>query len=530
MHFCKTYTVYIYFILLFFILSGCGSFQEPIEVGFNSLSRKESIKIALIADTQVQTRKTAGFPNFWQNTISDNFIDVSLRPPAQNNLSIFSLKKITNKIIQNHSPEIIFYLGDGANNGCQDELEAVFSALKDFQDRGQPILYLVGNHDYLGAGNTSHPSEREKLCENPAKIELNRASNTEYDNIASKYELIKRIHEFNKGSAELMSEKGFRFEDNFTSNLKTQCRKGETAQHFNPECFYSAYLYNNKFEFILLDSSSYADKGTPGAGPLEFAGKEGSLCCSSQNEGQWAWLGEERDTGGTFKRTIFATHYSPNHLNLFKKPSGRSSREPRQVRNFLNKINNHNFIARQIFQIRKASNSSLVWISGHTHRQTFGGATQTQISLYELPPREAVGLARTVKTLDVVSYNVGSTTDYIQHGAIIKIATSSSASKEVRLVKEEEESICKTIKKKINNKKLHIENLYPINDYKNGLPIFGLTKHYRNWDGLQYKKALRNFSSLREHFKDNPVALKCLASLAAKKESKNGTPVDLENW
>ena len=154
----------LYYLLLLVcsVLTGCAAEQRLQEARF-------PMKIGLLADSQITSKN--GFSDFsFRSKLADNIVDVSIRPPAlerylaEEMLNI-ALKKLTQDANgEKEGVDVILYLGDGANSGGTDEIETLFTALKKHRDEtGTPIFMLIGNHDYLGAGNIVSPGTRFAL-------------------------------------------------------------------------------------------------------------------------------------------------------------------------------------------------------------------------------------------------------------------------------------------------------------------------------------------------------------------------------
>lgn len=124
------------------------------------------LRIGALADSQLQTRHTRDQVALYSGKQEDHVVEVSLRPPALNELSEDLLEELLGELAKSDGLDMILYLGDAANNGCADELDRAFSvAHKVRHATGVPIYFVVGNHDYLGAGNTTRLTDRARLCD-----------------------------------------------------------------------------------------------------------------------------------------------------------------------------------------------------------------------------------------------------------------------------------------------------------------------------------------------------------------------------
>lgn len=354
-----------------------GSTLPPVAGG-------ESLRIGLLADTQVTTKEaTSGY--LFRTMHADAVENVAVRTTAQEALAVEHMRYLLRDVVA-RQPDVVLYLGDGANSGCLDELDAFFGALGDERARSAvPVFFVVGNHDYLATGNQASPDQRALACGGKPHVD--------------KAALVARAAAFNRESAALAQSAGVvtGYVDSLpavTTEAGRGCRSDEAAQHANG-CFYAAVLAFDKHgrtgDLVLVDTSDYRDLGfnpaVPG-GPtwMEFRGLRGGV--SYKAGGQNAWiLGA---LGSTPKdRRFFASHYPTADLNWKNLPSGR-------LGDLL------------------ATHGSNVWLSAHTHEKN-----------PQAPARRGLyytgfgGTGGRSPLFDEI--NVGSTTDYQAHGAIIEV-------------------------------------------------------------------------------------------------------------
>lgn len=354
-----------------------GSTLSPVAGG-------ESLRIGLLADTQVTTKEaTSGY--LFRTMHADAVENVAVRTTAQEALAVEHMRYLLRDVVASQ-PDVVLYLGDGANSGCLDELDAFFGALGDERARSAvPVFFVVGNHDYLATGNQASPDQRTLACGGKSHVD--------------KATLVARAAAFNRESAAMAQAAGVvtGYTDSLpavTAEAGKGCRSSEAAQHTSG-CFYAAVLALDKHgrtgDLVLVDTSDYRDLGfnpaVPG-GPtwMEFRGLRGGV--SYKAGGQNAWiLGA---LGSTAKDTrFFASHYPTADLNWKNLPSGR-------LGDLL------------------ATHGSNVWLSAHTHEKD-----------PQAPARRGLyytgfgGTGGRSPLFDEI--NVGSTTDYQAHGAIIEV-------------------------------------------------------------------------------------------------------------
>jgi hypothetical protein len=110
------------------------------------------IRIGLLADSQITSADST--PDcLYRSRSMDKRIGCAIRPPALEHLAPEMLQIALSQFPSN--TDVILYLGDGANSGGENELDALFTVLGDHRTKSQiPIFMVIGNHDYLGAGST----------------------------------------------------------------------------------------------------------------------------------------------------------------------------------------------------------------------------------------------------------------------------------------------------------------------------------------------------------------------------------------
>ncbi len=245
----------------------------------SSANTIEGLKMGFVADSQLQTKKDTKFDALMKGGAEDRIINVSLRVPALNQYSEIMLRYFIESLIDEKKVDMIFYLGDAANNGCKDEINTVFKILSEYRSgrtsyfsgkeiRAVPIFFIIGNHDYLGAGNTPFKKSRIKLC-------TCRKNDSEKKILESKCDLILRASRFNKESNAI---KGWNWEyhDNVTNRQqmisycnaanrggqKEAIKGTRITEVRKPNCFLSGSLVNRQknYKILLMDTSDYYGK------------------------------------------------------------------------------------------------------------------------------------------------------------------------------------------------------------------------------------------------------------------------------
>jgi predicted phosphodiesterase len=368
------------------------------------------IKIGLLADSQITSQN--GFSDFhFRSKSADKMVDVSIRPPALERVLAKEMLQISlNKLTQDshgktRGVDIILYLGDAANSGGTDEIETVLAILaKHREQTGVPVFIIIGNHDYLGAGNISSPGIRFAM--------LNQVGRP--DNPAlTKYEVLKKFSEFNHANNRLAGNNRFRYVDNADALKRNKNLDHDTGLYLSGVVTYTE-AEKGRVDIFLLDSSDYKDAPDWSAvAGLGFYGVIGSVSFKDEPEfvSQTSYLKQFALSSQPDFRFL-ASHYPKDHLDRITvlKPG----QVPLNVTNLAYDVTESAF---NIPTFSKTLNQNLepllsagggnYWVSGHTHVPTM-----------PRPGRFIVGGLNAEKYFNAL--NVGSTTDYRAHVAIVE--------------------------------------------------------------------------------------------------------------
>lgn len=412
------------------------------------------LKLGLISDSQLQTLNTPGQLALFRGRLEDQLVSVALRPPAVDKAGPFMLAA---QLEQLADADMIIYTGDVANNGCEDEIRDAFDILSAFRTRTRiPLFFTIGNHDYLGAGNTSLPQHRGPLCG-----EDNRA--------LTKLDLIRRAHEFNQQNAPLLAERDGTFVDNFSEETTArECEDEDLPegvrvedQHMKPGCFLSGFIsLADGSQILLLDTSDYADVLY---GPaqlrwltnVELAGLRGSVSFDSVGS-QGAWFREQiRRRPEPPLIRILASHYNLEGMRWnFRVNLGTLVGKPSQYLTPAPEMGNH-------------------WFYGHTHTQQ---PTTVDSLCYG---------ADSCKVMLDEEINVGSTTDWWPHVAMAYVGRRTTVIPLFLGAK------CHTYMDLIWNEARNENALYrAVNGRLRGIILFGLDRSYQGYrDGARDRNA-----------------------------------------
>lgn len=368
------------------------------------------IKIGLLADSQITSQN--GFSDFhYRSKQADDLVDVSIRPPALECFLADEMLQIAlNKLTQDShgdskGVDVILYLGDAANSGGADEIETALKILANHrQQTGVPIFILIGNHDYLGAGNIVSPGIRFAM--------INRIGRP--DNPAlTKYEVLRKFSAFNRDNNLLPAGKCFQYSDNIDAVEKNKDLDHETGLYLSGVLMYRQEG-KASIDIFLVDSSDYKDAPDwSEAAGMGFYGVIGSVSFKDDGEfiSQSGYLKKIAQSSNPQFRFL-ASHYPKDHLDriTFAKPG----KVPFNITNLTWDVTETAF---KVPTFSKSLNQNLeplltpqennYWLSGHTHVPTI-----------PKPERFAVGGLLGEKYFRAC--NVGSTTDYRAHAAIIE--------------------------------------------------------------------------------------------------------------
>jgi predicted phosphodiesterase len=385
------------------VFTGCVTEQQNRYVHF-------PIKIGMLADTQLTSHN--GFHNFSQRSkFSDRMVDVAIRPPA---LECFLAEEMLNialkKFTQDGKGEkdgvdVIIYLGDGVNSGGTDEIKMFFSVLEKHRDlTGIPIFVLIGNHDYLGCGNIVTPGTRFALLNRDG-----RPSNP----ALSKYQVLKKISEFNHANNNLPSNKKFKYIDNYEMVERNKELDHNSGLYLSGLLSYSQEG-KNSVEMFLLDTSDYkdapdwssmADWGFYGAiGSLSFKDEPGIVSQTSY------FKNIAGSSSPDFR--FLASHYPKDHLDriTFSRPG----EVPLDITNIAWEITESAF---SFPTFSKRLNQSLEELLSHTKRN-YWLSGHTHVPTVPKPSKMVVGGLLGDKYYNAI--NTGSTTDYRPHVVIVE--------------------------------------------------------------------------------------------------------------
>jgi hypothetical protein len=392
-------------------------------VGCSGRRANLPIKIGLLADSQITSpNSTPGC--VYRNKDTDKKREVSIRPPALEHLAAEVMKIALDKLSQEDEEgkkvDVIIYLGDGANSGGENEIGQFFEVLTEHREKTKiPIFTVIGNHDYLGSGNTPNEGERLLLVN---RIVGDEKPPVRYNRALSKYEVLEKISEFNSNANYLSPKTMFKYRDNRDSLDKRLNHK--TGLYLAGHLVYSKGNGGDDVEIFLADTSDYQNIPVkPEIYKLGVYGWVGSISSKDKSdekrvsqidcyfENDWALRSPE------FR--FVASHYHPDILDRKRFVGEVPEDIIFELENFVHGVYE---TARDVFFGRRYSNRYLnrwlsgsgnnYWLSGHTHREKMRSPHQGKVHVG--------GILELLTDASFGSVNVGSTTDYRAHVVIVE--------------------------------------------------------------------------------------------------------------
>ena len=392
------------------LIAGCAGRQAPLP-----------IKIGLLADSQITSpNSTPGC--VYRNKDTDKDLEVAIRPPALEHLTAevlkISLDKLSQEDDQGGKVDVILYLGDGANSGGEGEIEQLFEVLTEHRDKtGIPMFMVIGNHDYLGAGNTPNEAERLLLLN---RLTVDEKPPVRYNRPLSKYQVLQKISEFNSNPNYLSPGTMFEYTDNRDSLDESLDHK--TGLYLAGHLVYSANGEND-VEIFLADTSDYQNiPHKPEAMELAVYGWVGSISSKDKSdekrpaqidcyfENNWALQSPD------FR--FIASHYHPDNLDRARFVGQIPEDFVFELENFVHGVYETvkslfgQRFSNQYLNRWLSKSGNNYWLSGHTHRQVMTKPHQGKVHVG--------GILELLTDASFRSVNIGSTTDYRAHVVILE--------------------------------------------------------------------------------------------------------------
>jgi len=379
------------------------------------------IKIGLLADSQITSpNSTPGC--VYRNKGTDKKQEESIRPPALEHLGAEVLKialdKLSEEDDEGKKVDVILYLGDGANSGGEDEIGQFFEVLAEHREKTKiPMFTVIGNHDYLGSGNTPNEGERLLLVN---RIIADEKPPVRYNRPLSKYEVLQKMSEFNRDANYLSPKTMFKYRDNRDSLDESLDHR--TGLYLAGHLVYSEGNEGDDVEIFLADTSDYQNIPVkPEIYKLGIYGWVGSISSKDKSdekrlsqidcyfEREWALRSPD------FR--FIASHYHPDILDRKRFVNEVPEGVIFELENFVHGV----FEAVDSLFGQRYSNRYLnrwlgsgnnYWLSGHTHRERMSSPHQGKVHVG--------GILEILTDASFGSVNIGSTTDYRAHVVIVE--------------------------------------------------------------------------------------------------------------
>ncbi|UCG57363.1 MAG: metallophosphoesterase [Phycisphaerales bacterium] len=378
------------------------------------------IKIGLLADSQI-TSPNSTPECVYRNKDMDERLEATIRPPALEYLAPEVLKIALDKLSADNDEgervDLILYLGDGANSGGEDEIGWLFEVLMEHRDKTKiPMFMVIGNHDYLGAGNTPNEAERLLLLN---RLTADEAPPVRYNRPLSKYEVLQRISDFNRDPDYLSPNTRFEYVDNRDS-------LDESLDHGTGLYLAGHLVYpsngEDRVEIFLADTSDYQSlRFKPEVLKLAVHGWYGSISSKDRSgrkkPSQIDCFFEKRWAIQSPDFRLVASHFHPDNLDR-----ARISHIPEDIcfefENFVHGIyetvcglfggrHTNRYLNRWL-----SGSRNNYWLSGHTHRKRMSSPSQGKVHVG--------GILEILTDASFRSVNIGSTTDHRAHVVIVE--------------------------------------------------------------------------------------------------------------
>lgn len=483
------------------LLSACASapskhLSRAIDSGTPPLGT-QPLSIGVVADSQFQT--LGNFENVlgYRGRFEDAAVWVSIRPPVLD-AAARSLLRTHLETLRSRGAKAIFFLGDGANNGCHDEFsvdsanpgeEGVLRILDEFRTASRiPVYFVLGNHDFLGAGSTSQSRRREVFCKETRKGRSNWA--------LSKLDVIRAVDIFNRKNV----FEGWRYHSSLGDGMATarSCGNNPDLQPRTHGCYLAArvdYIHaGSAIQFLLLDTNDWVDVSRSGLGYIDQEGLRGAMSFYDDDRfelpSQTRWF--ELNASEPVAMRVAMTHYNVSALQK-KVP-------------FLGAVANYTQRFMDLFTapgMRRAVKQDAAYvISAHTHRPMHRERTTT---IRVRCDKTEDGCAPTQR-FSIEELNVGSTTDFSNYSTLVHLAPGQAG--EVFYERAEiDVSGCKAVYDELDRQNLWAE-----------LGINRRKRHnYRNFTEDQVRAVWRNLAKFSN---GDQARANCVARYAAALEKK----------
>jgi UDP-2,3-diacylglucosamine pyrophosphatase LpxH len=366
---------------------------------------EQGLRIGFAADSQLQTRSNYNSVFGYRDRLAEFVVKTAIRPPALDWAARSMLRESLERL-RLQKVQAIFYLGDGANNGCYDEFAlgfqdgvtpdlnsaGVLALLDEFRRQsGIPVFFTLGNHDLLAAGSTAQIIKGAKLCEGVVSPNYS----------ISKLMAMKLVDTFNAGNSQIA--KGWTYRSNWNELAARQaCGENADIQHRRGGCYLAATVDHASDEgtaqFLLLDTNDWVDVTPSRYLGLEQEGIRGAM--SFQDDAakgilsQTSWF--DRNASQPVDLRVGLSHYDVAGLTKRLPLVGKASSKTQMYM----KLFTNDAATREPIQ------TSAYVVTGHTHVREAEG------KLFLFKTKCGNFSCAQTDRFRIRELNVGSTTDY----------------------------------------------------------------------------------------------------------------------
>ena len=517
--------------VLLLLITACATNDVPLR-NLSGTVQKESTRpdaqgllIGIVADSQLQTRGNYNNVFAYRGRFEDAMVAVSIRPPALD-WAARSLLRTHLEQLQSRGARVVFYLGDGANNGCFDEFaagfdtsgerarpneEGVLAILDEFRRSARiPVYYVLGNHDFLGAGSTSRSRRRTRFCEEQRPGRTNRPLN--------KFEVIQLTDAFNQRNSHFA---GWSYHSSFENGDRTGGACGSIPD-FQPRqwgCYLAATVdyraAGGDIQFLLLDTNDWASVTRSAIGSIDQEGLRGAMSFGSRppsdTPSQTSWF--ERHARSFVAMRVALTHYDVPGLRKNVPFLGRISRRSQRFMDIFSRPG----------QPRRPNQQAAYVISAHTHRAVLDQSNRPFIIRCD-DVGDGCGPAQ---RLSVSELNVGSTTDYSNYATLVRLEPHRDASGSLFYDRLDlDSSMCRAIYADIASHSFP----NPVDSTDTGLLALGINVDSRfSYRRFDYTAVQSVWANLESYVQQDRSRANCIGLLAAALEKDRARALRMLN-
>lgn len=381
----------------------------------------ERLRLGFVADSQLQTRANYDLIPLYRSKLAEIVVKTAIRPPA--------LDWAARAILWTHLLQLkqqgaaaIFYLGDGANNGCYDEYalgypkgsgnvavneEGILALLDRFRrEERVPVYFILGNHDVLGAGSTSTEALREKFCKNSKGAKP----------YVTKLDAMRLANAFNAAN----KFPSWTYKSSFDEQaLERNCKRDASIpQHRSRGCYLAGAVdyrgSKGSAQFLLLDTNDWADVSSNSIGKIMQEGIRGAMTfVDDEGTGitsQTTWF--DRHASGRVNVRLGLSHYDVRGLTRLIPFLGKTSSKTQRYMNLFTAEDESQSGAKpEKFPVQDKA----YIVTGHTHAKKIAN------KLFKFSTDCGTFSCAKTNQFRIRELNVGSTTDYSNYATIAQI-------------------------------------------------------------------------------------------------------------